>query len=47
MPTVKLPNGTSTTFPPNAVGKAQADYYSRMKKGTKKNNPGYGMERTY
>ena len=45
MPTVKLPNGTSRVFPYNAVGKAQADSFSKMMKGTKKNNPGYGMEK--
>ena len=45
MPTVKLPNGTSRTFPYNAVGKAQADTFARMMKGKKKNNPGYGMEK--
>jgi|TARA_B100002019_G_scaffold131530_1_gene112998 hypothetical protein len=45
MPTVKLPNGTSRVFPYNAVGKAQADSFSKMMKGKKKNNPGYGMEK--
>jgi len=45
MPTVKLPNGASRTFPYNAVGKAQADTFARMMKGKKKNNPGYGMEK--
>ena len=44
MPTVKLPNGTSRVFPYNAIGKAQADSFSKMMKGKKKNNPGYGME---
>ena len=46
MPTVKLPNGTTRTFPYNAVGKAQADTFARMTKGKMKNNPGYGMEKT-
>ncbi|MGB0838668.1 MAG: hypothetical protein ACPGXL_00940 [Chitinophagales bacterium] len=45
MPTVKLPNGTTRTFPYNAIGKAQADTYARMTKGKMKNNPGYGMEK--
>ena len=45
MPTVKLPNGQKRTFPYNAVGQAQADSYAKMTKGTKKNNPGYGMEK--
>ena len=43
MPTVKTKEGKKT-FPYNAVGKAQADYYAKMHKGTMKNNPGYGME---
>ena len=37
MPTVKLPNGTKRTFPYNAVGKAQADSFSKMMGGKKKN----------
>ena len=45
MPTVKLPNGATRTFPYNAVGKAQADTFARMTKGKMKNNPGYGMEK--
>ena len=45
MPTVKLPNGKTRTFPYNAVGKAQANSFSKMMNGTIKNNPGYGMEK--
>jgi len=44
MPTVKGKGG-KRVFPPTAVGKAQADSYTRMTKGKKKNNPGYGMEK--
>ena len=39
MPTVKLPNGTSRVFPYNAVGKAQADSFSKMMKGKKEKQP--------
>ena len=39
MPTVTV-NGKKKTFPYNAVGKAQADFYARMHGGKKKNNPG-------
>ncbi len=46
MPTVKLPNGTIRVFPYNAVGKAQADAYSKLMGGNKKNNPGAMMEKT-
>jgi len=35
------------TFPYNAVGKAQADSLQKLMGGSKKNNPGYGMETTY
>ena len=45
MPTVKLPNGMKRTFPYNAVGKAQADSFSKMMGGKKKNNPGTMMEK--
>ena len=45
MPTVKLPNGQKRTFPYNAVGKAQANSFSKMMNGTIKNNPNYGMEK--
>ena len=44
MPTVKTKNMTRV-FPYNAVGKAQADSFAKMMGGTKKNNPGYGMEK--
>ena len=44
MPTVKSKNMTRT-FPYNAVGKAQADSFAKMKKGKIKYNPGYGMEK--
>tara|TARA_R100001443_G_scaffold16699_3_gene27044 strand:- start:2416 stop:2586 length:171 start_codon:yes stop_codon:yes gene_type:complete len=33
------------TFPYNAPGKAQADWFSKLMGGSKKNNPGYGMEK--
>ena len=33
------------TFPYNAVGKAQAGAFEKLMKGSKKNNPGYGMEK--
>ncbi len=39
MPTVKLPNGMKRTFPYNAVGKAQADSFSKMMGGKKKITP--------
>lgn len=45
MPTVKLPNGTTRTFPYNAIGKAQADSYAKMHGGKMKMNPGYGSEK--
>ena len=45
MPTVKLPNGQTRTFPYNAVGKAQANSFSKMSGGKVKNNPNYGMEK--
>lgn len=45
MPTVTV-NGKKKTFPYNAVGKAQADFYARMHGGKKKNNPGPKMELT-
>ncbi len=35
------------SFPYNAVGKAQADTAMRYYEGSKKNNPGYGMEVNY
>ncbi len=44
MPTVKTKNMTRV-FPYNAVGKAQADSFSKMKKGKISYNPGYGMEK--
>jgi hypothetical protein len=45
MPTVTV-NGKKKTFPYNAVGKAQSDFYARMHGGKKKNNPGPKMELT-
>ena len=45
MPTVTLPNGKKKIFPYNAVGKAQASFFSRMNNGKIKNNPNYGMEK--
>jgi len=50
MPTVKYtcPDSgkpMSKTFPYNAVGKAQADSFAKLMNGSKKNNPGYGMEK--
>ena len=33
------------TFPYNAVGKAQAAEFAKTMKGTKVDNPGYGMEK--
>tara|TARA_R100000935_G_scaffold56270_2_gene87529 strand:- start:2007 stop:2162 length:156 start_codon:yes stop_codon:yes gene_type:complete len=44
MPTVTV-KGKKRQFPYNAVGKAQADSYARMTKGSVKNNPSYGMEK--
>ena len=35
------------SFPYNAVGKAQADAFEKLNQGSKKNNPGYGMEVNY
>jgi len=34
------------TFPYNAVGKAQSSEFAKMSGGTKKNNPGYGDEKS-
>jgi len=50
MPTVnyKCPNTgkkMKKTFPYNAVGKAQADSFAKTMGGSKKNNPGYMMEK--
>ena len=45
MPTVKTKEGKKT-FPYNAVGKAQADSFARMKNGKIKYNPGYGMDKS-
>ena len=52
MPTVKFkcPDTGKTkekTFPYNAVGKAQAHEFAKTMGGSKKNNPGYGMEKSY
>ena len=44
MPTVKIKKMTRT-IPYNAVGKAQADSFAKMKKGKISYNPGYGMEK--
>ena len=46
MPTVTV-NGKKKVFPYNAVGKAQADAFEKLNQGSKKNNPGYGMEVNY
>lgn len=51
MPTVKFKcpeTGKMKTrvFPYNAVGKAQAKTFSDMMEGSKKDNPGYGMEKS-
>tara|TARA_R100001460_G_scaffold84007_1_gene124975 strand:- start:126 stop:296 length:171 start_codon:yes stop_codon:yes gene_type:complete len=51
MPTVKYkcPNtgkAMSRTFPYNAVGKPQAEQFSKVMKGKMKMNPGYGMEKS-
>ena len=35
------------TFPYNAVGKAQATEFAKTMGGSMKNNPGYGMEKSY
>tara|TARA_R100001440_G_scaffold26542_4_gene43459 strand:+ start:36290 stop:36460 length:171 start_codon:yes stop_codon:yes gene_type:complete len=50
MPTVKYKCPDSgkmkkKTFPYNAVGKAQAATFAKTMGGTKKDNPGYGMEK--
>ena len=50
MPTVtyKCPDSGKNmkkTFPYNAVGKAQAATFAKTMGGTKKDNPGYGMEK--
>jgi len=50
MPTVKFKcpdtgKMMKKTFPYNAVGKAQAGQFTKESGGTKKNNPGYGMEK--
>lgn len=52
MPTVKYKCPTSgkmktKTFPYSATGKAQADSFAKMQGGNKKNNPNYGMEKSY
>ena len=52
MPTVKYKCGQSgkmkkKTFPYNAVGKAQEAEFAKTMKGSMKNNPGYGMEKSY
>lgn len=44
MPTVKAKN-MKRVFPYNAVGKAQADSFSKMMKGKISYNPNYGMEK--
>jgi len=44
MPTVKVKN-MKKVFPYNAVGKAQADSFSKMMNGKISYNPGYGMEK--
>ena len=40
-------NNYKKTFPYNAVGKAQAHEFAKTMGGSKKNNPGYGMEKSY
>jgi hypothetical protein len=50
MPTVKYKCPTSgkmkeKKFPYSATGKAQATSFAKMMGGSKKNNPGYGMEK--
>ena len=52
MPTVKYKCGDTgkmktKTFPDNAVGKAQASAFAATMGGSKKDNPGYGMESKY
>jgi len=52
MPTVSYSCPTSgkkmkKSFPYNAVGKAQAAEFAKTMKGSMKNNPGYGMEKSY
>mgnify|MGYP001293648748 CR=1 FL=1 len=52
MPTVKYTcpdtgKKMTKTFPYNAIGKAQADSLQKLMGGSKKNNPSYGMEKTY
>ena len=49
MPTVKYKCKESgkmkkRVFPYNAIGKAQAKTFSDLMGGSKKDNPGYGME---
>jgi|TARA_R110000822_G_scaffold39107_4_gene107711 hypothetical protein len=44
MPTVKV-KGKKRVFPYNAVGKAQADSFSKMNGGKISYNPNYGMEK--
>jgi len=51
MPTVKYSCPDSgkmktKTFPYNAVGKAQAKEFANTMKGSMKNNPNYGMEKS-
>ena len=51
MPTVKYKCGSTgkmktKTFPYNAVCKAQATEFAKTMKGSMKNNPNYGMEKT-
>ena len=52
MPTVKYKcpdtgKPMKKTFPYNAVGKAQASDFAASMGGSKKDNPGYGMESKY
>jgi len=47
MPTVKAKGKKDKVFPYTAVGKAQANLYAKMHGGKVKNNPGYGMEKSY
>jgi|TARA_R110002020_G_scaffold383798_1_gene594451 hypothetical protein len=47
MPTVKVKGKKDKVFPYTAVGKAQANLYAKMHGGKVKNNPGYGMEKSY
>jgi len=51
MPTVKYKCGDTgkmktKVFPYNAIGKAQASEFAKTMKGSMKNNPGYGMEKS-